>query len=105
MKEQAPEVLKFFTLFLQMVAAAGAMVLLFALQALITAWSGCVLAMRSLTFAGRNVVHRASTWRQALVVFHLGSASLGLAPVRAEVRVPSTSGSRVTLLEWSGGDR
>jgi hypothetical protein len=113
---ELPEVLKLFMLFLQMTAAAGGMVLLFAVQALIIAWSGCALATRSLTAAGRNVFLRMCTWRQALYVFYLGSVasrpsqdpwtcSPELAPVRAEVRVPSTSGSRMTLLECSGGDR
>jgi hypothetical protein len=114
---ELPEVLKLFMLFLQMIAAAGGMVLLLAVQALITAWSGCALATRSLTAAGRIVFLRMCTWRQALYVFYLGSAASRpsrqepwagtpeLVPVRAEVRVPSTSGSRMTLLECSGGDR
>ena len=114
---ELPEVLKLFLLFLQMIAAAGGMVLILAVQALITAWSGCALAMRSLTPAGRNAFRRMCMWRQGLYVFYLGSVagrpsrqepwsgSPELAPVRAEAPVPFTSGPRMKHLECSVGDR
>ena len=114
---ELPQVVKLFVLFLQMTAAAGALALLFAAQVVITAWSGCALAVRSLAPAGRNAVRRMCTWRRGLYVFYLGSAasrpsrqeprtgSPELAPVRAEIPVPFTSGPRMKQLECSVGDR
>lgn len=118
---ELPQVVKLLLLCFQMIAAVGVLVLLFAAQAVITAWSGCASATASLrrcwTPAGRNAFHRMGTWRRALYVFYLGSAasrpfrqepwtgSPELSPVRAEVRASSASGSRMTLLECSAGDR
>ena len=113
-REQAheqPEAVKILRLFLQMTAAVGGLVLLFALETLVTAWSGCASATRSLrtcrTPAGRKAVYRRSLCRRALQVLYSESAGSWPepAPVRAEVRVLSASGSRMKLFECSGGDR
>ena len=118
---EQPQVLKLFILFLQMTAAAGALVLLFAAQAVITVWSGCASATRSLracmTLRGRDASHRLFSWRRALYVFYLGTASgwsAGQAswnsaperdPLPAEVRASSTSSSRMKLQEGPVGTR
>src|SRR5688572_13215 len=118
---ELPKVVKLFMLFLQMTAAVGALVLLFAAEAVITAWSGCALARRSsrrtMPPAGRIVVLRMCSWRRAVDVFCRGTASRWtsdppswnrspeLAPAGAEVRDPSPSGPRMKLLECSVGDR
>ena len=110
---EPPEAAKLILLLLQMIAAVGGLVLLFAAQAVITAWSGCALATRPLrrclTPAGRNAFLPMCAWRHVLYVFYLGSSASRPfrqeSSVRAEHPALSPAGSRMTLLECSGGDR
>ena len=108
------EVVKLFLLFVQMTALAGVLVLLFAAQAVITVWSGCATATRSLratmTRGGRDL-------RRVLYVFYLGTAASWSSgqgtwnsspepdPLRAEASAPSASGPRMKVLECPVGDR
>ena len=87
-----PLIVTVLALFLQMVACVGALVLLFAAQAVITVWNGCAWqtsCVRSLlTPAGRSVFTSMCSWGRAVQVLYLGTAASWTASQAARTFTP-----------------
>ena len=98
-----PETMNIVTLFLQMSAFVGVLVLLFAAQAVITVWNGCAWGTRSvrimLTPAGRTVCIRMCSWGRAVQVFYLGTTASWTPSQASWTFTPTPSETQTRILE------
>jgi hypothetical protein len=102
-----PQVVTVMALLLQMTACSGVLVLLFAVEALMTVWNGCASGARilksTMTPAGRTAFTRVCSWRRAIHVFYLGTVARSTSSPVAVSFAPERSLLRADVLAPASG--